>query len=71
MNGFVLTWSLAVVRVDDEDADEEEQYASPHDFPEQRATTRACTQQGVDRKCDGCAHYEHKPGGEKKKSDRV
>lgn len=32
---FILTWSLAVVWVDDEDTNDEELQASPHNFPEQ------------------------------------
>jgi len=60
---FALTGSLAVVRVNDDNADDEQLHAPPHNLPEQRATAQACAQQGVDRQRDGCAHDEHKPGG--------
>lgn len=67
---FILTWSLAVVWVDNEDTDDEELQAPPHNFPQQWAACRACTQLGVDWQCNGCPHYKHKPGGEKIRQKR-
>lgn len=43
-----LTGSLAVVWVDDDDADDEELYTPPHNFPQQRAAGQACAQHGVE-----------------------
>lgn len=60
---FILTWSLAVVWVDDEDTDDEELQASPHNFPQQWVAGGACTEHGIDWQGDGCPHYEHEPGG--------
>lgn len=32
---FILTWSLAVIWIDDEDANDEELQAPPHNFSQQ------------------------------------
>lgn len=58
-----LTQSTTVVGVDDEEADNEELKASPHNVTQQGAASGACTQLGVDRQGDGRPHDEHKPGG--------
>lgn len=68
---LMLTCSLAVVWIDDEDTDDKELQTPPHDFPEQWATTGACAQQGVDGQSYGCAHYEHKPGGGAEHKERA
>ena len=64
---FILTWSLAVVWVNDEHTNDEELQASPHNFSQQWAAGGACTEQGVDWQGDGRAHYEDKPGGGEKR----
>lgn len=60
-NVFILTWSLAVVWVDDEETDDEELKASPCNFSQQREACWACPKKRVKWQGDGCPHDEHKP----------
>lgn len=45
---FTLTRSLAVIWINDEDADDKELHGPPRDFLEQGAAFGACAQQAVD-----------------------
>lgn len=67
-----LTWTAAVVWVDDEDADEEQLKASPQGLPQQQPAAGASAEQRVDGQSDGRPHDEHKPiKEERKKSQRA
>lgn len=58
---MTLTGPLAVVGIDDEEADEEELQASPCNLPQQREARGAGPEKSVERQGDGGSHYEQKP----------